>query len=86
MAAETPTIAPKLDIPSLRKQVISHRKLAPRQYGVGELAKALEIIAGGGDVDYVGATGVELIGPGEAAGTYREISYEGGKDNTAGHR
>jgi branched-chain amino acid transport system substrate-binding protein len=38
----------------------------------GELGKALEILADGGDVDYVGATGVELVGPGEAAGSYRE--------------
>ncbi|PJN96707.1 branched-chain amino acid ABC transporter substrate-binding protein, partial [Amaricoccus sp. HAR-UPW-R2A-40] len=35
---------------------------------VGELAKGLEILKSGGDVDYVGATGVELVGPGEAAG------------------
>ena len=54
--------------------------------GVGELAKALQIIKDGGDVDFVGATGVELIGPGEAAGNYREIDYNGGKDNTAGYR
>ena len=54
--------------------------------GVGELAKALQIIKDGGEVDYVGATGVELIGPGEAAGNYREISYDGGKDTTAGFR
>ncbi|SLN12981.1 ABC transporter substrate-binding protein [Roseisalinus antarcticus] len=40
----------------------------------GELGKALEILASGGDVDYVGATNVELIGPGEAAGTYREYT------------
>ena len=53
---------------------------------VGELAKGLEILASGGDIDYVGATGVELICPGEAAGNYREISYEGGKDNTARYR
>ena len=53
---------------------------------VGELAKALQILKDGGDVDYVGATGVELIGPGEAAGNYREISYEGGEDVTAGYR
>jgi branched-chain amino acid transport system substrate-binding protein len=39
----------------------------------GELAKALEILAGGGDVDYVGASAVELIGPGESAGNYRQI-------------
>jgi branched-chain amino acid transport system substrate-binding protein len=30
----------------------------------GQLAKALEILAAGGDVDYVGASAVELIGPG----------------------
>jgi branched-chain amino acid transport system substrate-binding protein len=53
---------------------------------VGELAKALQIIKDGGEVDYVGATGVELIGPGESAGNYREISYDGGKDNTARYR
>ncbi len=45
----------------------------------GELAKALQILADGGEIDYVGATDVELIGPGEAAGTYREIEIEGGK-------
>jgi branched-chain amino acid transport system substrate-binding protein len=44
----------------------------------GELGKALDILAGGGDVDYVGATNVELIGPGEAAGTYREYVVENG--------
>jgi len=40
----------------------------------GELSKALEILANGGEIDYVGATNVELIGPGEAAGTYREYT------------
>jgi branched-chain amino acid transport system substrate-binding protein len=45
----------------------------------GELAKALEILKNGGDVDYVGATSVELIGPGESAGNYREFEMKGGK-------
>ncbi len=45
----------------------------------GQLGKALQIIADGGDVDYVGATNVELIGPGEAAGTYREYSIQDGE-------
>ena len=45
----------------------------------GELAKALKIIAEGGDVDYVGATAVELIGPGESAGSYRQIVVKDGK-------
>jgi branched-chain amino acid transport system substrate-binding protein len=53
---------------------------------VGELAKALQILADGGEIDYVGATAVELIGPGEAAGNYREVGFEDGKDVTVSFR
>lgn len=52
----------------------------------GELAKALQIIKDGGDIDYVGATAVELIGPGESAGNYRQIVVEGGEITTAKYR
>jgi len=52
----------------------------------GELAKGLEILAAGGDIDYVGASGVELVGPGEAAGNYREVVIEGGKLTTVQFR
>jgi len=52
----------------------------------GDLGKALEIIADGGDIDYVGATAVELIGPGESAGNYREIVFEDGKITTVQFR
>ncbi|WP_425050608.1 ABC transporter substrate-binding protein [Psychromarinibacter sp. S121] len=52
----------------------------------GELAKALEILAEGGEIDYVGATNVELIGPGEAAGTYREYMVEGSAYSTVEFR
>jgi len=52
----------------------------------GELAKALEILKAGGDIDYVGATDVELIGPGEAAGNYRVVGFENGADVTAGRK
>lgn len=52
----------------------------------GELGKALEILAGGGDIDYQGATGVELIGPGESAGSYREIEVKDGKNETVRFR
>ena len=52
----------------------------------GELAKALQIIKDGGDVDFIGASAVELIGPGESAGNYREIQFEGGKMTTVGYR
>jgi branched-chain amino acid transport system substrate-binding protein len=48
----------------------------------GELAKALEMIANGGDIDYVGASAVELIGPGESAGNYREFEIKDGKIET----
>ena len=43
----------------------------------GELARGLEILAAGGEIDYVGATEVELIPPGEAAGTYEEYNIDG---------
>ncbi|WP_323782459.1 ABC transporter substrate-binding protein [Thalassovita sp.] len=52
----------------------------------GELSKALEILAGGGDIDYVGATAVEMIGGGEAAGGYREIEFKDGKMTTVKYR
>ncbi len=48
----------------------------------GELAKALKILAKGGEIDYVGASAVELIGAGESAGNYREIQVKGGKITT----
>ncbi|MGH1356575.1 MAG: ABC transporter substrate-binding protein [Thalassovita sp.] len=52
----------------------------------GELGKALDIIAGGGEIDYVGATAVELIGPGEASGSYRQLEVKGGKLTTVKYR
>ncbi|MDP6218941.1 MAG: ABC transporter substrate-binding protein [Alphaproteobacteria bacterium] len=52
----------------------------------GELAKALKIIADGGEVDYVGGSAVELIGPGESAGNYRQIEISGGKITTVQYR
>ncbi|HSG95425.1 MAG TPA: ABC transporter substrate-binding protein [Afifellaceae bacterium] len=52
----------------------------------GELGKALEILASGGDIDYVGASAVEMIGVGEAAGSYREIEIKDGKLTTVGYR
>jgi branched-chain amino acid transport system substrate-binding protein len=52
----------------------------------GELGKGMEILAAGGEIDYVGATNVELIGPGEAAGTYREYDVTGGAYETVKFR
>ena len=44
------------------------------------LAKGLELLAAGRDIDYVGATSVELVGPG-SSGVYREVDFKGGKLN-----
>jgi branched-chain amino acid transport system substrate-binding protein len=52
----------------------------------GELAKALELIKAGQDIDYVGASAVELIGPGESAGTYRMIEVQNNKNETIGFK
>ena len=45
----------------------------------GELAKGLELLAAGTDIDYVGASSVELVGQGESAGSYRETVMKDGK-------
>ena len=52
----------------------------------GELAKGLELIAAGEDIDYVGASAVELIGPGESAGNYQEIEFADGVYSTINFR
>ena len=52
----------------------------------GELAKALQILADGGDVDYVGASAVELIEPGESGGSYLQYEVRNGKFETVGYR
>ena len=44
----------------------------------GDLARGLEILAAGGEIDYVGATNVELVGPGEAGGAYLLQEVQGG--------
>lgn len=44
----------------------------------GELGKALDLIAAGTDIDYIGATAVELVGSGESAGNFREYSVKDG--------
>ena len=52
----------------------------------GELAKALELIAAGTDIDYEGASAVELIGAGESAGNYREVEFKDGQIQTVNYR
>lgn len=52
----------------------------------GEIAKGLKILAEGGEVDYVGASDVELVGAGESAGNYKEVLIKDNKNTTVGFR
>ncbi len=52
----------------------------------GQLGHALELIAAGKAIDYDGASGVTLIGPGESAGRYREFVVKDGKYETVKFR
>ena len=52
----------------------------------GQLGLALKAVAAGIDIDYDGASAVELIGPGESAGNYRQIKFEGGAEVTVQYR
>ncbi len=48
----------------------------------GDLAKGLEILADGGQVNYQGASDVEFNEVGEAAGTYKELEIHGDSFDT----
>lgn len=52
----------------------------------GELAKGLQILADGGEVDFEGATAITFVDPGEHAGSYRQIEISGGAISTVGFR
>jgi len=54
--------------------------------GPGDLGKAMELLAAGQDIDYEGGSAVELIGPGESAGRYREFEIKDGKYETTKFR
>jgi len=74
------------DSQALKDHVMSVANAPGEEIFPGELAKALEILAAGGEIDYVGASAVELIGGGESAGNYREIEIRDGAVTTVGYR
>lgn len=51
----------------------------------GNLAKGLKLLAEGKDINYVGATNVEMIGAGEATGSYRIYTIKNGAPVTDGY-
>ena len=72
--------AAKSSDPKVYKDQVMNVANAPgEKIGPGELAKGLELLAAGTDIDFVGATSVELVGPGESAGVYREVDFPEGK-------
>ena len=71
---------------SLKDYVIDIANAPGEQIFPGELAKALQILKDGGEIDYVGASAVELIGNGESAGNYREVVVEDGAFKTVQYR
>ena len=52
----------------------------------GELGKALNLIKSGKEIDYVGATALELVGSGESSGSFAEILIDNQKTNRVGYR
>ena len=52
----------------------------------GQLGLALKALAAGVDIDYDGASAVNLIGPGESAGNYRQVGFERGAEVTVKFR
>ncbi|WP_282064891.1 ABC transporter substrate-binding protein [Aliiroseovarius marinus] len=69
---------------SVSKAILEVANAPGEPIGPGELAKALEILSNGGDIDYVGGSDVELIGAGESGGSYREVVIEGGEFKEVG--
>lgn len=74
------------DRTAIRDNLMEVANAPGEQIFAGELAKGIEILTSGGDIDYQGATGVELIGPGEAAGSYRVYEIEDNSPVTLGYR
>ena len=48
----------------------------------GQLRKGLVILKDGGEINYQGATDVELVGVGEASGSFKEVEVSGGAFTT----
>ena len=70
------------DRSAIQAKMMSVANAPGKEIGPGELAKALKILAAGGEVNYQGATNVEFTDVGEVFGSYKELEVGGGKWNT----
>lgn len=78
--------AKSMDPGSYKDQVMNVANAPGAKILPGELGKAMQILSEGGEIDYVGASNVELIGGGESAGNYREIEVKDEKIETVRFR
>ena len=67
------------DKASFQKHVMGVANAPGVKIFAGELKKGLEILAKGGEIDYVGATDVEFSKIGEVFGSYQEMEIKGGE-------
>ncbi len=77
--------AKSADRAAIQSKIMSVANAPGEKIMPGELAKGLKILASGGDVDYVGATDVELNKVGEVSGVYREVEVKNQKFETVTH-
>jgi len=74
------------DRTAIRDALVSVANAPGEKIVPGQLAKGLQILKDGGDIDYVGATNVEFDTDGDVGGSYREYVIKGGKFETVGFR
>lgn len=74
------------DRAAVKSKLLSVANAPGEKIWPGQLAKALKIIAGGGDVNYEGASLVELNDAGDPPGAYLELVVKGGAWTTVGAR
>ena len=76
----------KADRATVQQNVMSVANAPGKKIYPGELKKALDLLAKGKDINYEGATGVELTDVGEAFGSFLEKEIKGGKFKTKKQR
>jgi branched-chain amino acid transport system substrate-binding protein len=68
-----------VDKASIQKHVMGVANAPGEKIFAGELKKGLEILAKGGEIDYVGAEDVEFSDIGEVFGSYQEMEIRNGE-------
>jgi len=76
----------KADRATVQQNVMDVANAPGKKIYPGELKKALELLAKGKDINYEGATAVELTDVGEAFGSFLEKEIKGGKFKTKKQR